>query len=113
MVSVRPRTVLAPPDRAWFSEPDRRSDRGLDERLRHRPGEGVNGPPAGAMERHDNAHVQLDERRDGRADDWLEQPAREVQAADKAGDPALPGHPLGIANDVHAPRVRAPRHDDE
>src|ERR1041385_2693887 len=34
-------------------EADRRSDRGLDERLRHRLGEGVNGTPACAMSRHD------------------------------------------------------------
>jgi hypothetical protein len=59
-------------------EADRRSDRGLDERLRHRLGEGVNGTPARAMSRHDNTNVHLGERRDGLADDRLEQTTREV-----------------------------------
>jgi len=67
------RQPLISAERARFSEPDRCSDRGLHERLRHHPGEGMDGPPTGAMSRHDNSDVHLAECRHGLVDDRLEQ----------------------------------------
>jgi hypothetical protein len=66
-LSVVDRTVQT------FLDSDRRSDRRLDERVRHRPGQSVDGLPARAMRRHDDTDVHLGELRDGLADDWLEQ----------------------------------------
>ncbi len=89
-LSVVDRTVQT------VSELDRRSDRRLDERVRHRPGQSVDGLPARAMRRHDDTDVHPGERRDGLADDWLEQTTREVQPADEPGDPLLAGQSLGV-----------------
>src|SRR5207237_4638387 len=73
----------------------------------------VDGLPARAMRRHDDTDVQLGQRRNGLADDRLEQGTREVQPADEPGDPLFARQALRVPQDVDGARMRAAGDDDE
>jgi hypothetical protein len=78
-----------------------------------RASEQVGRPPARAVRGDHAPDSRTSEGLDGGLDDGLEDASRQMTSADEAGDPALAGQALCVAQDVDRARVRAARDDDQ
>jgi len=85
----------------------------LDPAVGEGGGEGVLGPPAGAVSGYEQVGCQVGERVDGGGDDRGEVGAAEVQAAEQGVQPGDAGEPLGVPDDVDGAGVAAAGHDDQ
>src|SRR6185437_12047253 len=90
-----------------------RADAIGDEGLGHRPRDGMDRPPAGAVRRYQNPGADRFERRDGGGNEWLEHPSGEVKSADHRVYPRNTGQSLGVTNGVDDTGVPATGDDDE
>lgn len=71
-----------------------------DERGRQAVGQFVHGSPSGAVRGYDEVGCECREGVDGGGDDWLEEWAGEVEAADDGMDLLDSGQGAGVAKDV-------------
>ena len=85
----------------------------LDERFGQAAGDRVGGLPAGAVSGNDHLGDELLQSADGVPDDWFEQRAVQVEAADDGVQGLHAGQALGVAADVDDARVPAAGEHDQ